>query len=65
MTLTDEQKLAIRSRFVVELAIDYELRACVARIMGLNAGATEDLLVMRFKLAISDVAKRLSKLEVK
>jgi hypothetical protein len=59
--MTSEEARAMRQRVGVEIAIDHELSACVARIMGMNSAADESLLVFRFRRIVGEVAKQFEK----
>ncbi len=61
----EAMRAAVRSRFAIEIAIDSELRACAARVLGLNAGADRDLFLKRCGLAFDEVEKKLSKLTLR
>jgi len=62
MKMTAEEIRAMRQRIGVEIAIDHELGACVARIMGMNRAADEKLLVIRFQRIVGEVSKQFKKL---
>ena len=56
---------AMRARFAIATAIDYELRAASARIIGLNPGVTEELFLIRCKLAFVDAKKKIDSIAEK
>lgn len=57
-----EQKELTVSRLAVETAIDFELRACAARIIGLNGSVTKELFLKRYGLAFAAAWKAIPKL---
>jgi len=63
--ISSEKRAAIRSRFAIETAIDYDLREAVARIIGLNPGVTEELFLSRCKLAFVDAKKKIDSIAEK
>lgn len=65
MKITPEQERAANQRFAAETAIDFELRACAARVIGMAGDCvTPELFMERARLAFVAAVSAIPKMRL-